>query len=303
MLFQWDDQDGWKYHDIQLMPFPSTSYFTLQRAISESSTENKVLEQPVAAASAGADLDDRDYWNAYGAPPDDISALAPRSAKDGSSDGTEDAYWAQYSLVQGGSSLPSVVFFLRLTESLSGSADSTVPSPSPNNRRLQPAPPTYFTQHEEAIPIPADTIHSLPLIVDKFGPPSPTTLAHLLNDISPRKDIHSPTSNEPPSTFDPDTPSPLSTVDNSDLVTPVSANLGQYAHVIPPVKVELNGMPFSNLQYPGIDDDEVGVEEDKALTESIKGIYCLWKARKWKQADEESSNAFLRIVRAAIIQP
>ncbi|KAG0708891.1 hypothetical protein DFH29DRAFT_870512 [Suillus ampliporus] len=293
MLFEWDDQDGWKYHDSQLMPFPSTSRSTLQRANVESSAAGEVLRRPSAAVFAVAtDPDDEDhYWNAYGAPlSHSISALAPRG---GTTDGGEDAYWAQYSSVQ-------------------GSADSTVPSPQPHSRKLQPAPPTYYTQQEDTIPIPADAIHSLPLGDSKFGPPSPTTLANLLNVISPRKDIDAPTSNEPPSVFDRDTPSPLSTLDNSDLVTPMSANLGQYAHVPPPVKVKLDGMPYSNGQHSGNgqgdhDDDgeeeDVAVEEDKAVTESIKGIYYLWKARKWKQADEESSDAFLRIVRAAVTQP
>jgi hypothetical protein len=112
--------------------------------------------------------------------------------------------------------------------------------------------------------------------------------------------------NQPRSPFDRDTPSPLSTVDNSDLVTPVSANLGQYAHVVPSVKVKSDGILFSDGCYAEdecSDVDEVGVEEDKALTESIKGIYHLWKARKYRQADKGSSATFLRIVRAAVTQP
>lgn len=184
-----------------------------------------------------------------------------------------------------------------------GSADSTVPSPLPNNRKLQPAPPTHYVQQERAIPVPVNAIHSLPHGGSKFEPPSPTTLTSLLKIISPRKDTYTPTSDDPPPSlaFDRDTPSP---VDNSDLVTPISGNLGQYAHVVPSVKVKSNGAPFSEGCHAenDVDDvDEAGIEEDKALTESIKGIYCLWKARK--QADKESSDAFLRIVRAAITQP
>lgn len=183
-----------------------------------------------------------------------------------------------------------------------------MPSPLPNHRKLETALPVYYTQQEGAIPIPADTIHSLPLSNSKFGPPSPTALAHLLNIISPRKDIHTPTSNGPSSTFDRDTPSPLSTLDNSDLETPASGNPGQYAHVAQPVKVTLNDMSYSNGPHAGNghadeEDAEFAVEEDKAVTESIKGIYYLWKARKFNQPDEESSDAFQRIVRAAITQP
>lgn len=176
-----------------------------------------------------------------------------------------------------------------------------MPSPLPNSRKLQPAPPTYYTEQEGTIPIPADAIHSLPPGDSKFNPPSPTTLTHLLKIISPRKETYTPTSDEGPSAFDCDTPSPLSTVDNSDLVTPISTNLGQYAHVVPPVKVKLNDTLFSVGRDRHSDDDEAGVEEDKAVTESIKGIYYLWRARR--QAEEDSSDAFLRIVRAAITQP
>ncbi|KAG2044816.1 hypothetical protein BDR03DRAFT_937294 [Suillus americanus] len=67
-------------------------------------------------------------------------------------------------------------------------------------------------------------------------------------------------------------------------------------------------MSYSNGRHAGNghakeEDDELAVEEDKAVTESIKGIYYLWKARKLNQPDEESSDTFLRIVQAAVTQP
>ncbi|KAG1864172.1 hypothetical protein DFJ58DRAFT_867794 [Suillus subalutaceus] len=287
LLFEWDDEDGWKYHDSQLMPFPSTS----RSALHPPTTPAEQARERYPSVARGF-LDDEDrYWNAYNAPLYEsisaFSALAPRNTlREGLADRTEDAYWARYSSVQ-------------------GSADSTVPSPLPNHRKLETALPAYYTQQEEAIPIPADTIHSLPLPDSKFGPPSPTALAHLLNIISPRKDIHTPTSNEPSSSIARDTPSPLSTLDNSDLETPASGNPGQYAHVAQPVKVTLNDMSYSNGRHAGNghandEDEEFAVEEDKAVTESIKGIYYLWKARKLNQPDEGSSDAFLRIVREAL---
>ncbi|KAG1825966.1 uncharacterized protein BJ212DRAFT_1510633 [Suillus subaureus] len=249
LLFEWDDEDGWKYHDSQLMPFPSTS----RSALHPPKTPAEQARERYPSVARGF-LDDEDrYWNAYNAPLYEsisaFSALAPRNT---------------------------------LRE---GSADSTVPSPLPNHRKLETAFPAYYTQQEEAIPIPADTIHSLP----------------------PPDNIHTPTSNEPSSTFARDTPSPLSTLDNSDLETPASGNPGQYAHLAQPVKVTLNDMSYSNGRHAGNghaneEDDEFAVEEDKAVTESIKGIYYLWKARKSNQPDEESSDVFLRIVREAVTQ-
>lgn len=260
LLFEWDDEDGWKYHDSQLMPFPYTS----RSALHPPTTAAEYARERYPSVARGH-LDDEDrYWNAYNAPFYESNfALAPRSTlRESSADGTEDAYWAQYSSVQ-------------------GSADSTVPSPLPNHRKLGTALPAYHTHQEEAIPIPADTIHSLPL-------PDNT---------------HTHTSNEPSSTFERGTPSPLSTLDNSDLETPASGNPGQC--VAQPVKVTLNDMSYSNRRHVGNgheEDDEFSVEEDKAVTESIKGIYYLWKARKLNQPDEESSGTFLRIVREAVTQ-
>lgn len=99
MLFQWDDQDGWKYHDTQLMPFPPRSHSTLEQA---TSMTDEGVQQPAAAVSviAAASDNEDDYWNAYGVPSEFSTALPPRNAKDGSGD-SEDAYWAQYSSVQG----------------------------------------------------------------------------------------------------------------------------------------------------------------------------------------------------------
>lgn len=265
LLFEWDDEDGWKYHDSQLMPFPSTS----RSAVHPPTTPAEQARERYPSVARGF-LDDEDrYWNAYNAPLyESLSALAPRNTfREVSADRTEDAYWARYSSVQ-------------------GSADSTVPSPLPNHRKLETTLPAYYTQQEEAISIPADTIHSLPL----------------------PDNIHTPTSNEPSSSFTRDTSSPLSTLDNSDLETPASGKPGQYAHVAQPVKVTLNDMSYSNGRHAGNghaneEDDEFAVEEDKAVTESIKGIYYLWKARKLNQPDEENSDAFLRIVRETVTQP
>ncbi|KIJ21721.1 hypothetical protein PAXINDRAFT_63855 [Paxillus involutus ATCC 200175] len=249
MLFQWDEADGWKYHDLQLMPFPASSFPTLQEAVFSNSAPEAELDRPshiVAGVDHDNNIDDDPYWDAYGAVGDGLSSpLPPRSATASESIEGEDAYWAQYAAVQ-------------------GSADSTIPSPLPNNRKLRTSDDHeagfLFPSRSNSITIPVDAIHSRPT-VSKLGPPSPNTLAHLLSIISPRSDVYPPVSDEPHS------------------AEPSSA--------------------FS----PEISSPEMTVaDSDRALTDSIKGLYYLWKAGRRKQANDKGSDTFLRIVQAAITQ-
>ncbi|KAH7883617.1 hypothetical protein F5I97DRAFT_1813788 [Phlebopus sp. FC_14] len=283
MLFQWDDVEGWRYHDLQLMPFPELSFLTPEESLSlippvGVAFDRAQLIESVAEANSNTDVDDDPYWDSYGASADNVSPLpSHRGAKEPLTFEGEDAYWAQYASVQ-------------------GSGDSTVPSPLPRNGKLPIS--SNFSSQEEPIIIPASTIHSK-LTSSKLAPPSPNTLTHLLNIISPRKDLYSPRSDEPRSAVTPNTLSTHVTTDDSDLPTPVSADGDQLAHVVSPVHVKLNGVPFE-MRHPHT--ALVAVEEDRALTDSIKGLYYLWKAGSRKDVSGKGSEAFLRIVRAAIPQ-
>lgn len=109
LVFQWDEFDGWKYHDAKLMPFPPSSSSSLADVLSPPSTTD-VYEslQPTRYDAYGFDVentnsDDDDYWNAYGAQDADLSSPPHHfsfSNKESSGD-PEDAYWARYSSVQG----------------------------------------------------------------------------------------------------------------------------------------------------------------------------------------------------------
>jgi hypothetical protein len=114
LIFQWEEPDGWKYHDVGLMPFPNNSYPTLQAALQarssppiESVVEAAYSSQIYATSSLEEDDeeekegDDAAYWDAYGAG-DDSHGLQSRrhsSLQDGLQN--EDSYWAQYASVQG----------------------------------------------------------------------------------------------------------------------------------------------------------------------------------------------------------
>lgn len=124
LVFQWDGNDSWKYHDANVMPFPPNGYASLEEALAKVDAEPHSASAEVegdgharqggASASAGSSDDDDDYWNSYGGAEDDDHA-SPKAhnrhpgSKEGSDAGGEDAYWARYASVHG---LYSTLIFL-----------------------------------------------------------------------------------------------------------------------------------------------------------------------------------------------
>jgi len=103
LLFLWDNQNGWQYHNVDLMPFPSNSYTNFSDAFAAYSPDD-FLPEPQYAVTApddGDGDDDDSYWNAYGQGDEDHPPPSSRSAKETKDLNSEDAYWAQYSSVQG----------------------------------------------------------------------------------------------------------------------------------------------------------------------------------------------------------
>ncbi|KAH9175389.1 hypothetical protein EDB89DRAFT_1946869 [Lactarius sanguifluus] len=114
LVFEWDGQESWKYHDSNVMPFPPGTHQSLSDAVEGADTITiPVPESKGPKSGNGGDDtdDDDDYWNSYGA---------------------EDAHSMQPS--------PSV-----------GSADSTVPSPVHKTTRKLQAP--HEVSHAETLPI------------------------------------------------------------------------------------------------------------------------------------------------------
>jgi hypothetical protein len=109
LVFQWDfSSESWKFHDLKTMPFPEGAKSSPQ-AVSPFSTQ--VMSTPVLVAGGGSpasDEDDGDYWNAYGT--EDRSSRGPALAS-ANEPGSEDAYWAQYSAIQGSSPRKLPCFF------------------------------------------------------------------------------------------------------------------------------------------------------------------------------------------------
>ena len=103
LVFEWDGQDSWKYHDSNVMPFPPGTHPSLDDAISAavtaSSPELSRIKQEKSENDDG-ESNDNDYWNSYGTE-DGRGMQLQSSMSKGETDASEDAYWARYTSVQG----------------------------------------------------------------------------------------------------------------------------------------------------------------------------------------------------------
>lgn len=88
LIFHWEPPDGWKYHNLALMPFPPNNF-------------SSPLHSPTIISSMD-EVDDGDdsYWGAYTR---DDPNLDPAFdyIKGHTQQHSEDDYWARYSSVQG----------------------------------------------------------------------------------------------------------------------------------------------------------------------------------------------------------
>jgi len=104
LIFEWDGQENWRYHDSNVMPFPPGTHQSLGDAVADVATVTIPVPGPNSGNRGSGDGDDTDddddYWNSYGA--ENVSGLQPSpSMGEVDVDASEDAYWAQYASVQG----------------------------------------------------------------------------------------------------------------------------------------------------------------------------------------------------------
>ncbi|TFK77071.1 hypothetical protein BDN72DRAFT_852294 [Pluteus cervinus] len=228
LVFLWHPTNHWQYHNIALMPFPSDSFISFDH------------RDPLHVV---AQQDDDDaYWNSYAQHDSPSHSSLFSSQKREANMSEEDAYWAQYASVQ-------------------GSADSTIPSPLPQTRKLvQPQP-----------------IRTPDPIYNPLQPPSPSSLARRLEKLSSRSD-------SPPLIDDTNTSATAS--DASPFMVPSEEPIGTHQYIIVD---EDENPPISPSHSP----------TDEALKQTIQGIYRMWKtSRPPHQRDDQ--DAFLRIVQDAL---
>ncbi|KAN0128386.1 hypothetical protein V8E53_013775 [Lactarius tabidus] len=292
LVFEWDGQESWKYHDSNVMPFPPGTHNSLSDAVASAATITVPVPEvkgPQTENSGNGDDDtddDDNYWNSYGAENTGSVQPSPSMGRD-EADASEDAYWAQYASVQ-------------------GSADSTVPSPAhKTTRKLQGA---HDVSHAETLPILTGAICSRPR--DPKGPPSPNTLTNRLTTLSPRPLITSPLSvgfSEPgpeddiPDVTDGDTESSLAGAE-----TPWEAGTIEKGHEgLVSSTPGFNGT--TNLSSrQGVDQDDDGL----AVQDAVRGLFWLWKTTRRGTTPERMGESlehdraeFLQLVGRAIAEP
>ena len=105
LVFEWDGEGSWKYHDANVMPFPPGTRPSFgDGPANDASHLVPILEFGGEKQNKDGDSDVNDdddaYWNSYGVEKDDATQLLPSTSKE-ERDASEDAYWAQYASVQG----------------------------------------------------------------------------------------------------------------------------------------------------------------------------------------------------------
>ncbi|GBE77913.1 hypothetical protein SCP_0107950 [Sparassis crispa] len=324
LVFQWDDTDGWKYHNTHLMPFPPGSRPALHDVLVPTPPTQDALpalthqvtnhlDHSVGAQGHDDDSGDDDYWNTYGSHDrDSPSSRFASSSSDKDHGGSEDAYWAQYANVH-------------------GTADSTEPSPLPQPHRKPhlehnrpdldthsphplPVPVRSHDSHEDALPIPP-LMFPRPRHHSKYEPASPHALAHLLESIPPRESpslgsgAAATIETESAILFGSDVPSPTlgGSTGSDESNTPSLPAL--------PSALKLNGvfhrLSFLSEQVDASSNGDAALDEEQAdpedaLRDSVQGIWKLWKAgRQGRLAStspgpEGDREMFLRIVRGVV---
>ncbi|CCM01963.1 uncharacterized protein FIBRA_04036 [Fibroporia radiculosa] len=332
LVFEWDEDNGWKYHDTALMPFPLGSRANLQDAtMSERSNHDSERILPMVHlidheydhdGLDGSD-DDDDYWNAYGSQDDSALFNKDLSASvKGTETGAEDAYWARYASVH-------------------GTADSTQPSPPPQpKRRLQPIYSEFVDgdthspgplpvpvrsgfndSSDDALPIPPSVIRH-PNLSSRWDPASPRALAQRLAAVSARSSgSPSPVRFKEAEMVESEMGSP--TVGGSSGSDEIEESLfvpfTRSGEFLVPASVDVDRGAWKasdgstghsetkasiELEDSATESSSEGARMDmEALRDSIRGIWGLWRtARRGSRADESTSFEDARRIFQEVVQ-
>ena len=180
---------------------------------------------------------------------------------------------------------------------LIGTADSTIPSPLPEDgvkKRQQlgleddPNPNDPYHQDVDLLTIPYTTIHP-------GREPSPEHLAHLLSGlVEPESSIPTPpTLDTPVSELGGSTASISPPSGHSRTHSVASSTSSRSSRKSLKVKIPALERRGEDFYVQKVDVDQ---KSDHALTEAIKGIYRLWKAER---GDEIDKYQFLKLVQKA----
>ena len=279
LIFLWNIIQGWQYHNVALMPFPANSYPSLTDAIALYSPDDFLPEQQHPTANV-TDNDDLSYWDSYGRR--QVSDHIARTGMNPESS-SEDAYWAQYSTVQGPHSA-SNCSFLHLIKVYVGSGDSTLPSPP---HRKKASETGVNNPMPERIIVPSDDlqIHRVEPY-NPLEPLSPDALARRLAVLSSSNGANSPPFLDDSPTTDSETPSP---------------NIGSVNHTQGFSSQSItHQQPDEHITtHPQCDSDD---RAQNALRDSIRSLYQFWKLSRPDRHLDQDKALFLSTVHRVIDQ-
>lgn len=265
LIFLWDQpSSSWRYHNSAIGDFPKHAHSDLSHAMALFHSPDDFLPERTYSFNVdNLDDDDDAYWDAYGAGEQPLQA-GPTKSIPGAD--TEDAYWAQYSSIQGQCAPESPPDPRADQIANLGSADSTIPSPLPRDRQLQPA------ERDQRIFVPSTEFNpDIPQseFYDPLSPPSPSNLSRRLAALPTRPDSPPLQEEDEPSSASASAASPSPQSPHADLVEPEEAIVALPAAV--------------NSKTA-----------DEALKGTIRGLYQLWRSGERSQQD------FIELVKQAI---
>ncbi|CEL57956.1 hypothetical protein RSOLAG1IB_02701 [Rhizoctonia solani AG-1 IB] len=278
LVFVWEeDQDGagWRYFDADYQPLPSNCSSTLTPALQVTPSEQD-QEQNISAD---------DYWAGYDS---GSSPRSPRIPERELGVDDEDAYWASYGAVH-------------------GSADSTVPSPAPQKKRLgawgrEELPWEEQAELDAQVWDADDTAsrHGLGVtILSNSRPPTPPTM--------PNRNLVLATQIPPPQQI-----APLPDLNHRNWTSPPSSLSAPFSALSEPDDAPLDEGP--NPEDSETKDNKISAPvpvlpsssktpsaADTGLSNAIKGMYAMWRTSRQDASSEESRQAFMELVQGALI--
>ncbi|KDR85019.1 hypothetical protein GALMADRAFT_233586 [Galerina marginata CBS 339.88] len=262
LVFLWDKNHGWLYHNVALMPFPANSYSSFDDALAACSPEDFLPEQSHHFTVQGDD--DDSYWNAYGQ--GDVPDHNSSSGYLDPNPSSEDAYWAQYATVQ-------------------GSGDSTLPSPRLSKKKL-PAEGEQDNDIPERIIVPSDDLQTNHAeLYNPLEPPPPASLARRLEALAAESGTNSPPLFDDYPTRDSNTASPQA-------LEAMPALTSSSSTASPPQPLS-DGFIVDQVSNHATQD---------ALRDNIKSLFQLWKLARPDKSINEDKEFFLNTVRQALEQ-
>ncbi|CUA73997.1 hypothetical protein RSOLAG22IIIB_01518 [Rhizoctonia solani] len=272
LVFIWEeDQDGagWRYFDADHRPLPSNCSHTLTPALQVTPPEQD-QERDVVSAD--------DYWAGYDS---GSSPRSPRIPERELAADDEDAYWASYGAVH-------------------GSADSTVPSPGPQKKRLDAwgREELPWEEHAELDAQAWDaeeptSRHGLGVtILSDSRPPTPPTM--------PTRTIVLATQTHQPQQI-----APLPDLNHRNWTSPPSSLSAPFSALSEPDDAPLDEEPKNEPEDSGVKDDgdsapasiKIPNAIDTGLSSAVKGMYAMWLTSRQDVNSEETRQAFMELVR------